>query len=366
MESTGRTDGTDPPLLHNPTIRLHNGVEMPTLQLGTAHIVMPGQPDAEHAHPRFVGFQPERCYRQADLALTAGMRAFDTAVNYRSDVVLGRVLGEWFRRGKNDPLQRPDVWITTKVMNPRPSDFVLKSVRVVDLHTLSPEQVAEQTQHFVEMALQNLAVGYVDLLLLHWPSASGRSQQGTVQLNRKQRLASWRVLEDAYRKGWVRAIGVSNYSVAHLEQLQQDGAEIVPMVNQIEASVTVQQREIWEYCRSHHIVPQAYSCLRGLVKNPNQQQQQQQPSLSSNVTTVLNSLSKKYQKDTGQIVYRYLIQLGYAVVYLTNSQPRMASNTEIWDFALTENEMSALDLLSRNGDFDDEFGLGYPKPDDCL
>ena len=319
------------------SIALHNGVEMPLFQLGTAHMVLPGKPDP-HAPSGFYGFQPERTYRQTELALRAGIRAFDTALNYRSHSALSHVLGEWWRTGQLT--DRHSVWVTSKILNPRNNAIMFKTNRFCDLPNMTPEQVAVQTEQHFEKALLELNIGYIDLMLLHWPAAG--PGEGTPTLNRQQRRAAWQVLETMYEKGWCRAIGVSNYDVKHLEQLQQDGARILPMVNQIEASVEVQHVEIRNYCRRHGIVPQAYSVLRGLGSTP---------------PPILAELGKKYNKDMGQIAYRYLIQHGYAIVYLTTSEQRMMSNTNVFDFELDADEMEAIDKLNTP-----EGGWGLPKP----
>ncbi|KAL7562839.1 hypothetical protein ACA910_002457 [Epithemia clementina (nom. ined.)] len=321
---------------------LCNGVEMPLFQLGTAQMVLPNKPDPK-APSNFCGFQPERTYRQTELALKAGLRAFDTALNYRSQPALGQVLGEWWRTGQLQ--NRHEIWLTSKILNPRDSTVMFKTNRFLDLPNMTPDQVSALTEEHFERALMELNIGYIDLMLLHWPAAG--PGLGNAGLNRQQRLAAWRVLENMYERGWCRAIGVSNYDVKHLEQLQEDGAKIGPMVNQIEASVQVQHVEIREYCKRNGIVPQAYSVLRGLDL-----------SSSSSVTySTLAALGTKYHKDLGQIAYRYLIQHGYAVIYLTHSEQRMISNANVFDFELTADEMKAMDELNTpNG------GWGLPKP----
>lgn len=318
-----------------PTVTLHNGVAMPILQLGTCQLILDTNPDP-HAPSGYVGLQPERAYRQMEQALTAGVRAFDTAYIYRSHGPMAHVLGEWWRMGQLEA--RHDVWLTSKIFHPpaRPVGFDIS--HMPDLADLSPAQVGQRTQQHFEESLLQLNVGYIDLILLHWPAGKG---EGNASDNRQRRWAAWQVLEEMYRRGWCRAIGVSNFSVEHLKQLQQDGATIMPMVNQIEASVTIQHREIRDYCLAHDIVPQAYSPLRGLSPMPE----------------VVVQLAEKYQKDAGQIALRYLLQHGYAVAHLTNNPKRMVSNTDIFDSTLTLPEMQALDELNI-----DDGGWGLPKP----
>ncbi|KAL7566832.1 hypothetical protein ACA910_021333 [Epithemia clementina (nom. ined.)] len=358
------------PLLYNPTVRLHNGVEMPILQLGTAQLVVPDLAPDLDAPPNFVGMQPERGYRQIQVALQAGMRAFDTALIYRSHAFMAHVFGEWFRTGQLKA--RKEIWITSKILHPR-SDDCFGISHMPDYDQLSPEQVSVRTREHFEQALAELKIGYIDLMLLHWPGVwpennenenendtkdrrNSTEIEASVQWNRQKRLAAWKVLEEMYDKGWCRAIGVSNYGVKHLEQLQHDGAKIVPMVNQIEASVEFQQVAIREYCQQHGIVVQAYSTLRGAMSNNNNNKQE--PPRRRAIPIILQTLSQKYQKDVGQVVFRYLYQHGYAVIYLTNSEPRMVSNADIWDFELTPEEMKAIDDLNRP---DGSWGLPNPN-----
>ena len=163
--------------------------------------------------------------------------------------------------------------------------------------------------------------------------------------NRQRRIAAWRVLEDLYEKGWARAIGVSNFSVRHMEQLQQDGATIVPMVNQIEASVTLQYTDIVQYCIQQNIVPQAYSPFgRQLTDIP---------------VDILQEMVQRYNKnDYGQIILQYLLQIGYSVVFLSNTPTRMVSNMQVFDFDLSRTDLLLLKELSQS-----DGGWGLPSPD---
>eukprot|EP00527_Entomoneis_sp_CCMP2396_P002779 CAMPEP_0198147034 /NCGR_PEP_ID=MMETSP1443-20131203/33003_1 /TAXON_ID=186043 /ORGANISM="Entomoneis sp., Strain CCMP2396" /LENGTH=364 /DNA_ID=CAMNT_0043811183 /DNA_START=13 /DNA_END=1104 /DNA_ORIENTATION=+ len=320
-------------LLPNPTKTLHNGAEMPLFQLGSAQLTTDFAPDAD-APPGFVGMQPERMYRQIELALSAGLRAFDTALIYGTQKGLGHVLGEWWRTGKLQA--RKDVWITTKIFHPR-CNVCLESLHMPGLSDMTPEEVSVKTEEHFEKSLQELNVGYLDLVLIHWPGEDDKSAGRPLdpEMNRQRRIAAWKVLEKMYKRGWCRAIGVSNFDIPHLEQLKQDGATILPMVNQIESSVEVQHVEIREYCQKHGIVVQAYSALRGLGEGTRAKQ-------------LLQTLGTKYGKDVGQVAFRYLYQHGYAIVYLTNSKKRVKSNTEIFDFELTADEMEAIDGLNHS------------------
>jgi diketogulonate reductase-like aldo/keto reductase len=323
-----------------PTVTLSNGVEMPLLLLGTAQLNTVAGKDPK-LPPSFVGMNPERGYRQIELALQKGIRAFDTALIYRSSRQIGAVLGEWWRTAKLQ--DRSDVWLTTKVFHPNATETTFGLTHMPDMQEKTPEQITVETRRHFEQALMDLGVGYVDLMLLHWPADADAKGEGNLQDNRQRRLAAWRVLEDIYEnKGWARAIGVSNFSPQHLTQLQQDGARIVPMVNQFEASITLQYPDLVEYCKDRGIIPQAYSPLgRGLAELPLQ----------------VAEIAEKHGKDVGQIAFRYLYQLGYAIIYLSNSPQRMVSNSEIFDFELSDADMRLLNSLNRP-----DGGWGLPSP----
>lgn len=309
---------------------------MPVLQLGTAQLIHQRGIDPS-VHDSFVGMLPERGYRQLETALRYGIRAFDSAYIYRSQTSMAYVLADWWRHGKID---RSDVWITTKIFHPNATSSTFGSTHMPTLSEMDASTVSKTTMEHFEASLMQLGVGYVDLVLLHWPSGWN---EGTSDDNRQRRLAAWQVLEHVYDKGWTRAIGVSNFSPTHLEQLKHDGARIVPMVNQFEASVSLQYDNIRSYCLQHNIVPQAYSPFgRGVLSQPEE----------------LDAIAEKYGKDSGQVAIRYLTMLGYSVVYLSNSK-RMLSNTNIFDFELTEQEMELLRSLNRP-----DGGWGLPSPNE--
>lgn len=352
---------------------IESGVKMPLLQLGTAQLITKTGIDST-VPERFVGMVPERTFRQMELALLNGIRAFDTALIYRSHIPIGHVLGEWWRTGQLR--HRNDVWIQTKIFHPNATPMTFGITHMPNLDQMSPTEISQLTLEHAEMSLMQLNVGYVDLLLLHWPSGvrndddddnndhnvttttTTTSNQASLDdidwsvnneyNNRQRRIAAWKVLEDLYNKGWVRAIGVSNFSVKHMEQLQEDGATIRPMVNQMEASVTLQYTDIVHYCIKNNVVPQAYSPFgRQLTDIP--------------VEVLQEMVERHNKKDYGQIIIKYLLQIGYSVVSLSNSPERMVSNMNVFDFYLSLTDILTLKELSQpNG------GWGLPSPNDLF
>jgi diketogulonate reductase-like aldo/keto reductase len=141
---------------------------------------------------------------------------------------------------------------------------------------------------------------------------------------------------------------VANFSPKHIDQLMLDGATILPMVHQIEASPYIQYEDIWEYCHEYGIQLQAFSPLgNGMMDIEND--------------PVLLELAETYNKDVGQIVLRYLIQRGYAVAVRTNSPERMVTNWQVFDFELSDEDMESIYALSQHNGTGT---WGLPRPHD--
>jgi diketogulonate reductase-like aldo/keto reductase len=329
-----------------PTILLRNGVGLPLVSLGTSHFAaFGGAPHLDNyvENQTFTGFYPAVAYRQIELALQNGVRSFDTALMYGTQPHLGQVLGQWWAHGRLE--SRTEVFITTKVFHKPEPKFGLKRNHMFDMHRMTPEQVTIQTEDHIELCLKELQIGYIDLLLMHWPSGVGHDET----MARQRRLAAWKVFEDFYARGWLRAIGVANFSPKHIDQLMQDGATIWPMVNQIEASPYISYEDIWEYCHDNAIQLQAFSPLgNGRMNIEND--------------PVLLELADQYNKDVGQIALRYLIQRGYAVAVRTNSPQRMITNWQLFDFELSNEDMETIFALSQHGSLNGTWGL--PRPHD--
>lgn len=164
-------------------------------------------------------------------ALKVGYRCVDTAKVYKNEGVIGRAI-------KDSRINRTSVFITSKLS---PADHGYQQAR----------------EAFFE-SLDDLGLDYLDLYLIHWPAAQGFPM--TSEQNAVKRRESWRALESLYKEGKVRAIGVSNYTVQHLEQLREH-AEITPHVNQVEYHPQCQQKELLAYCEKHNIKVVGYSPL---------------------------------------------------------------------------------------------------------
>jgi diketogulonate reductase-like aldo/keto reductase len=273
----------------------------------------------------FFGFEPEQAWSAVPAALRAGFRHLDCALVYNTHRAVGISLGNEFAAGR---LKRSDVFITTKVFHP-PAGLALNRLgKTLDM--LDPAvNVTERILHDLEVCLDELSVGYVDLLLMHWP---GAFESKDVALNRRLRLECWRAFETIYASGRARAIGVSNFLVPHLDALLAE-ASVAPMVNQIEVSPYLTQADLVQYCQQHQIAVVAWgpfgSGVTGVLADP-----------------VVERIAAAHNKNGGQVILRWLLQLGVGALPKSTNEARMRSNLDVFDFALTDDEVAALSALN--------------------
>ncbi len=255
---------------------LNNGVPMPWFGLGVFQI----PDDAE----------TETVTRTA---LDLGYRSIDTAALYGNERGVGRAV-----RGCGVP--REQLFVTTKVWN--------------------DDMRRDRVEAAFDESLRRLGLDYVDLFLLHWPIKG-------------KLVASWRVLEKLHRAGKVRAIGVSNYMIPHLEELLA-AAEIVPAVNQIEFHPYLQSKPLVAFCRAKGIQMEAWSPLMqagAILRDP-----------------TLARIAAAHGKTVAQVVLRWDVQGGVVTIPKSVHAPRQAENAGIFDFTLTDAEMAAIAALDRD------------------
>lgn len=256
---------------------LNNGVKMPALGLGTYKIK--GDPA-----------QTECAVHDA---LNAGYRLFDTAAMYGNEGELSTAL-------KSADVPREDLFLTTKVW-----------------FTNFEEEACRQS---LENSFRLLQTDYLDLVLLHWP-------YGNV-------YTAWRVLEEYYKAGRIRAIGVSNMSPYRLVDLVKFN-EIVPAVDQVETNLYCQRQDWHKWYEKYHVVHQAYAPL-GRAKL---QEAAKEPAVQN--------LMKKYNKSAAQIVLKFLIQCGISAIPKSTHKERIEENVKLFDFTLDEVELESLRALDR-------------------
>ncbi|GAA1137491.1 MULTISPECIES: aldo/keto reductase [Microbacterium] len=277
-------------------LTLNNGVVLPALGLGV--------------------FQspPEETAAAVDTALRAGYRHIDTAAAYRNE----RQVGEGLRRSG---IPRDEVFLETKVWV---SDYGY-----------------EQTLHAFEKAVGKLQVETLDLLLLHQPAPT--RFEATV--------AAYRALETLLAEGRVRAIGVSNFMPNHLDRLLAE-TDVVPAVNQVEVHPYFTQPEVQAANAAHGILTQAWSPIGGITFYPGWGDGKR--SVIEDPT--IGEIAAAHDKSPAQIMLRWGIEQGRSVIPKSVNPARIAENLDVFDFALTGEELARIDAL-------DTGVRGGPDPD---
>ena len=263
-----------------PDITLNNGQTIPQFGFGVFQI------------------EPKDTVAAVSTALKAGYRHIDTAEMYGNEAEVGEAIA---RSG----LDRGEVFVTSKLSN--------------DAHE------PDEARQAFEGTLKALGLEYVDLFLIHWPLPT-RYGGDFVQ--------TWRTLEEFYREGQARSIGVSNFQPAHLERLAAE-CELVPAVNQIELHPYFQNREVRSYGEARGIVTEAWSPIAqgDVLDDP-----------------VVVDIADRVGRSPAQVVLRWHIQRGSVVFPKSTHPERIKENFELFDFALEPGDVSRIDSLDRGED----------------
>lgn len=254
-------------------VTLNNGVEMPILGLGVYQI--PGY---------------EECKKTVLEAIEAGYRAIDTASAYQNEQAVGDAI-------KESHVDRKDLFITTKLW-------------ISDLGY-------EKTKKAFELSLQKLQLDYLDLYLIHQPF-------GDVH-------GSWRAMEDLYKEGKIRAIGLSNFHTDRVMDIIVNN-EIVPAINQIETHPFYQRSEDHEFLKENGVQIESWASFA-----------EGRNDLFTN--EILSAIGKQHNKSVAQVVLRWLIQRDVVVIPKSVRKERMIENIDVFDFELSEKNMIAIQSL---------------------
>ena len=251
---------------------LNNGVSMPMVGLGVYNI-------------------PERdTQRVVEDAISVGYRSIDTAAMYYNE----RGVGDAVRACG---IPREELFITTKICDSCYS--------------------REQTLRTVDHSMHELGLDYVDLMLIHWPVGNP--------------TVMWQTLEELYKQGLFRAIGVSNFYPNTFPKIV-DGAEVMPVVNQCETHVLYQQRKMQDYLKPYNVALEAWSPLaegrHGIFKNE-----------------TLIAIGEQYGKTAAQVALKFLVQNGIIIIPKTTHVERMKENIDLFDFTLTEDDLKEIRKL---------------------
>lgn len=258
-------------------ITLNNGLKMPQLGFGVWKV------SDEEATPA------------VEKALEVGYRSIDTAKVYGNEVGVGKAIA-------NSGIPRDQLFITTKVWN--------------------ADHGYENTIKAFEASLERLGLDYVDLYLIHWPMPKF-----------DQYVETYKALEKLYKDGRVKAIGVCNFDIEHLERILKE-CEVVPVINQVEYHPYLQQKELKEFCEQHQIKLEAYSPLmngRDILQDE-----------------VIKGLAEQYGKTPAQIILRWHLQSGVIVIPKSVTPSRIEENINVFDFELNESDMNKITELDRN------------------
>jgi len=252
--------------------KLNNGVEMPMIGLGVYNI-------------------PAReTQLVVEDAISVGYRSIDTAAMYYNE----RGVGDGVR---SCGVAREELFVTTKICEPC--------------------YTREQTLRTVEHSMRELRLDYVDLMLLHWPVGNPK--------------VMWQTLEELYREGRFRAIGLSNFYPNTFPQIV-NGAKVVPVVNQCEAHVLYQQRKMLEYLKPYDVALEAWSPLaegrHGIFMD-----------------ATLMAIGERHVKTAAQVALKFLVQNGIVIIPKTTHKERMQENIDLFDFTLTDDDMRRIRLL---------------------
>lgn len=257
----------------NKNVTLNNGVKMPILGFGVFQI------------PDF-----DECKKAVLEALNNGYRLIDTAAAYLNERAVGEAI-------KVSGVDRKDIFVTTKLW--------------------VQDAGYDNTKKAIDASLERLDLDYIDLYLIHQPL-------GDV-------YGSWRAMEDAYKAGKLKAIGVANFENDRLQDLMMHN-EIKPMVNQIELHPFYAQPERVQWLLDNDIVPEAWGPFaegkKGIFTDP-----------------TIKEIADKHNKSNGQVILRWLNQRNIVVIPKSVHKSRIIENSQIFDFSLDDEEMKQMSTL---------------------
>jgi 2,5-diketo-D-gluconate reductase A len=259
-----------------PTVRLNDGHEIPQLGYGVFQV------------------PPEDAERVTTLALEAGYRHIDTAAAYNNEEGVGRAI-------RASGLPRGEVYITTQPWN--------------------DNQGRATAPRVLDASLRRLGLDYVDLYLIHWPSP----RQGLY-------VETWQAFEELRDAGRTRSIGVSNFTIEHLDRLARE-TSTTPAVNQVELHPRFQQTELRAYHREHGIVTEAWSPLgQGgeILEDP-----------------TIGAIANNHGKTPAQVILRWHLQIGNVTFPKSVTPERIRENIDVFDLELTDEEVKQIDQLDR-------------------
>jgi diketogulonate reductase-like aldo/keto reductase len=277
---------------------LSNGVKIPCIGFGTWQTA-----------------NGEMAVSAVKSALKAGYRHIDTAAVYGNEESVGQAI-------KESGIPRQELFITTKLSN--------------------GDHGYESTKAAFEVSMKKLGLDYLDLYLIHWPNPK-KTRDNWQEAN----AGTWKVFEEWYKVGRIKAIGVSNFYGHHIAELEKT-AEVKPMVNQIRIAPGDIKKDVIKAARDRGMLLEAYSPLGGTVGG----------SGDGNIlkTPLLLEMAKKYNKSTAQICVRWCLQQDFLPLPKSTSYEHIASNLQVLDFEIAPADIEALNTMPGYAD-------PFPHPD---
>lgn len=259
-------------------VTLNNGLKMPQLGFGVWQVA------------------DDQATAAVATALKVGYTSIDTAMIYKNEKGVGKAI-------KEASVPRNELFITTKVWN--------------------SDQGYENTLRAFDESLERLGLDYVDLYLIHWPTPKFDEYVDT-----------YKALEKLYHDGRVKAIGVCNFEIEHLERILKE-CDVLPVLNQIECHPYLTQNELKEFCSKHEIFVEAWSPLEqgGEVLQDK----------------VIRKIAESHRKTPAQVILRWHLQNNTIVIPKSVTPSRIEENFHVFDFELTAEEIVEINQLNRNG-----------------
>lgn len=290
-------------------LQYQNGDTMPILGLGTWKS------------------SPGEVYEAVKTAIRLGYRHIDCALIYGNEAEIGRALAEALQSGV---VTREELWITSKLWN--------------DAHA------SADVQRGIEKTLADLQLDYLDLYLMHWPVVIKQGEgfpltkEKLISLEELPIATTWQAMETLVNQGLTRQIGVSNFSIHKLKSLLEN-ADMPPAMNQVELHPYLQQTELLQFAQEHNIFLTAYSPL-GSSDRPAALKAQDEPVLLKDPTIL--EIADKHQVTTAQVLIRWAIQRGTAVIPKSVNSGRIEQNLAAANVVLTAADMAAIAALDRH------------------
>ncbi|WP_373787540.1 aldo/keto reductase [Jeotgalibaca porci] len=270
----------------NKTMTLANGQTIPVLGYGT-----------------WRNNDPKECVNGVKWALEHGYRHIDTAQMYGNEAEVGEGI-------RLSGVPREEIYLTTKLNN--------------------NNHGYENAKRTIDESLERLGTDYLDLFLIHWPEVEGHEDDWETD-----NIETWRALEEAYEAGKLKAIGVSNFKVKHLENLLPN-CRITPMVNQIRLHPGIHQTETVKMSREAGMVIEAWSPLSPI------------PQMLEDEAIV--EMTEKYHKTVAQLLLRYCVQKDYVPLTKSVHEDRIIENAAIFNFKIDEEDMAYFDQWEWDGE----------------